>query len=136
MAPVEFELDRMMKNINFADQITPIHGDSEELQTITAQKLNLNPLTALTMFPIDVFQVVRGIQLVEWLHGTALHDRLLLSHLLAGIFKGNGSGLLRPLIAGKVLTKLGTLRVLKYGPSRPDKWQIKPKSHTCSQQDT
>jgi len=45
-------------------------------------------------------KVVRGIQLVEWLHNTALPDRLLLSHLLAGALKGNGSGLLRPLIAG------------------------------------
>ena len=59
---------------------------------------------ALNMFKqsLPVFQVVRGIQLVEWLHHTALPDRLLLSHLVAGILKGNGSGLLRPLIAGNV----------------------------------
>ena len=45
-------------------------------------------------------QVVRGIQLVEQLHGIALPDRSFLTHLLAGLFKGSGSGLVRPFIAG------------------------------------
>jgi len=48
-------------------------------------------------------KVVRGIQLVEWLHHTALPDRSFLSKLLAGVLKGNGSGLLRPLIAAGYL---------------------------------
>ena len=93
---------------------------------------NADLLAALSLNMFEqsllVFQVVRGIQLVEWLHRTALPDRSFLSHLLAGVLKGNGSGLLRPLIAGNVhySNKIGDLGVLKWGPSYV-KWQIKPK---------
>ena len=37
---------------------------------------------------------------MEWLHSTALPDRSLFTHLLAGVIKGSGSGLLRPFIVG------------------------------------
>jgi len=61
------------------------------------------PLHNIAVLLKEVYRlrkVVRGIQLVEWLHNTALPGRSLLTHLLAGVIKGSGSGLLRPFIIG------------------------------------